>query len=440
MADLYMSNITGLLDIDSIVQGLLQSKIQQIEKLNNEKALLQGKASSISNLLGALNDLQDFIDSLNITNLFTAKTAIVSDSSILNATVSSDAPNITLNITVNQLSQAEIRISTAGVSDLDTAISASTFTITYWTSDSTYETYTIDFSGGTLQDLVDAINEAQDKIEASIYYDGTSYKLMLSEKDVANSTKETTDSSTVIEVDTLPTELIDSVGGVPLETLQYAQNAEIQIGSGSVVTSADNTFENLVTGLNITVLEIGNASVSIEDDYSQVNEALGDLLENINSVIDLVNSVTEQGGIFQGNAIITQLKPQFFRLMEPLIDLGIINISEEGKYSLNTEAFDNIIEENKDELMEAFSQVKENFSSALTGIICTFEVYKQTQDREIEYIDEKIEDLQINLAKEEERLRLEFSKIEALMYQNEQLRINLENLIVPISEIGENND
>jgi len=33
MADVFMSNITGLLDIDSIVQGLLQAKARDIQNL-----------------------------------------------------------------------------------------------------------------------------------------------------------------------------------------------------------------------------------------------------------------------------------------------------------------------------------------------------------------------------------------------------------------------
>jgi len=431
MADIYMSNITGLLDVDSIIQGLLQSKIQDIQDLQNERAILQAQSSSLSNLLGALNDLNDFVETFNVSNLFTGKSVTVGDSDILSATAESDTPNIDIrDLTVSKLSQEEIRTSSAGVTDLNSTIDSATFTLRYWTSDTTYEETEINFSGGTLQDLVDAINSSQDKVEASILFDGTYYKLMLSEKDVGNSTKETATDSFVIEISSgnLPTQLGS------LETLQSAQNAEIQIGSNTF-SSPSNTFEDIISGLTITVYQTGTTYLSIEDDYSQVSSNLNDLLEKINSVIDLVNSQTAKGGVFQGNAIITQIKPQIFSQMSPLINLGVINIDDDGMYSLNTETLNNLIETDLETLQSAISEVKTNFSSTLEGLIDTINTYKSAQDQQIERINEEIEELQQTLIKEEEKLRLEFSKIEALMYQNEQLRTRLESMVTPLSEI-----
>jgi len=428
-----MNNVTGLIDIDSMIQGLLQSKTQDIQDLQNEVATLQAQVSSLSNLLSALNDVNDFIENLNVSNLFTIKTVTVGDESILSATAESDTPNLTIrDINVSKLSQEEIRTSSTGVTNLDSAIDSATFTLRYWTSDTTYEETEINFSGGTLEDLVDMINSSQDKIEASILFDGTYYKLMLSEKNVSNSTKETATDSAVIEISSgsLPTQL-----GV-LETLQSAQNAEIQIGSsGTTFTSASNTFENIISGLTITVYQTGTTYLTVENDYSQVSSNLNDFLEKINNVIDLINSTTSQGGLFQGNAVITQIKTQIFSQMEPLINLGIINIDDNGKYSLDSETLNNLIENDLETLQSAITQIKTNFTSVLEDLTDTLNVYKSIQDQQIQRINEKIEELQESLIKEEERLRLEFSKIEALMYQNEQLRIRLEDFVTSLSEM-----
>ena len=436
MADIYMNNVTGLLDIDSMIQGLLQSKTQDIQDLQNEVATLQAQASSLSNLLSALNDVNDFIENLNVSNLFTTKTVTVGDESILSATAESDTPNLTIrDINVSKLSQEEIRTSSTGVTNLDSAIDSATFTLRYWTSDTTYEETEINFSGGTLEDLVDVINSSQDKIEASVLFDGTYYKLMLSEKSVSNSTKETATDSAVIEISSgsLPTQL-----GV-LETLQSAQNAEIQIGSsGTTFTSASNTFENIVSGLTITVYQTGTTYLTVENDYSQVSSNLSDFLEKINNVIDLINSTTSQGGLFQGNAVITQIKTQIFSQMEPLTNLGIINIDDNGKYSLDSETLNNLIENDLETLQSAITQIKTNFTSVLEDLTDTLNVYKSIQDQQIQRINEKIEELQESLIKEEERLRLEFSKIEALMYQNEQLRLRLNDFVTTLSKMTEN--
>lgn len=435
MADIYMNNVTGLLDIDSMIQGLLQSKTQDIQDLQNEVATLQAQASSLSNLLSALNDVNDFIENLNVSNLFTTKTVTVGDESILSATAESDTPNLTIrDINVSKLSQEEIRTSSTGVTNLDSAIDSATFTLRYWTSDTTYEETEINFSGGTLEDLVDMINSSQDKIEASILFDGTYYKLMLSEKSVSNSTKETATDSAVIEISSgsLPTQL------GALETLQSAQNAEIQIGSsGTTFTSASNTFENIISGLTITVYQTGTTYLTVENDYSQVSSNLNDFLEKINNVIDLINSTTSQGGLFQGNAVITQIKTQIFSQMEPLTNLGIINIDDNGKYSLDSETLNNLIENDLETLQSAITQIKTNFTSVLEDLTDTLNVYKSIQDQQIQRINEKIEELQESLIKEEEKLRLEFSKIEALMYQNEQLRLRLNDFVISLSKMTE---
>ena len=266
---------------------------------------------------------------------------------------------------------------------MDSAIDSTTFTLRYWTSDTAYEETEINFSGGTLEDLVDMINSSQDKIEASILFDGTYYKLMLSEKSVSNSTKETATDSAVIKISSgnLPTQL-----GV-LETLQSAQNAEIQIGSSETTfTSASNTFENIVSRLTITVYQTGTTYLTVENDYSQVSSNLS---VKLNNVIDLINSTTSQGGLFQGNAVITQIKTQIFSQMEPLINLGIINIDDNGKYSLDSETLNNLIENDLETLQSAITQIKTNFASVLEDLTDTLNVYKSIQDQQIQRINEK---------------------------------------------------
>ncbi|HCP09132.1 MAG TPA: hypothetical protein DIT22_00290, partial [Thermodesulfobacterium commune] len=79
MADtpLYLNNVTGLLDVDSMVQGILQPKLKTLNKLQQDKATLQIKNTAIANLLGAIKSAQSSIDSLNVENLFKNKSVVV---------------------------------------------------------------------------------------------------------------------------------------------------------------------------------------------------------------------------------------------------------------------------------------------------------------------------------------------------------------------------
>jgi flagellar hook-associated protein 2 len=257
---------------------------------------------------------------------------------------------------------------------------------------------------------------------------------MLAEKDVGASKKETV-TGPVIEI---------SSGGLPsklgtLSTLQEAKNARLKIASdtGPEITSPTNTFENIITGLTLTAKNLTSdfVTISISDSYDKVSKTLSDLLGKINDTLSLVNELTGKGALFQGNSTLTQLKTTLFNLTRPLQNLGLINISEEGKYIFNSEAFNNLVARGKiANIKEALSKTKESLSSYLEGLVKTFQVYQNTQDKAIEALNKKSEELQLALAEEEEKLRLTFSKIETLMYQNEKLKTRLENFVNSLSE------
>ena len=434
MADeLYLSNITGLLDVEAFVKSLTLAKQRSLQKIAQEKALHQAKASSITNLLSGIKDLKDFVSNLNTDKPFQGKSVSVSDSSVISAQASANTPNLTLRVKVNQLSQAEMRLSTEGVSSLDTDLSSSTFTLRYYTSDSVYEETTINFSGGTLNDLVNTINSSQNKVQASIFFDGSSYKLLLSEKDVGTSTKETSDTSSVIEISSgsLPSELGS------LTTLQQAKNAKLELPSGSILTSPTNTFKDVLPGLNITAQKTSTdlVSLTINDDLSGGKKAISDLLNKINEVLELLKPLTEKGGLFQGNSALVQIKVSFFRLTKPLQELGLINIGDDGKYSLRSDAYEQLASQGKiEDVKRALTSVKEGLSAYLEGLSKTFTAYKRAEDQAISRLEKRAEELTASLSKEEKKLRLIFSKIEALMNQNETLRTRLESFVKGLSE------
>jgi flagellar hook-associated protein 2 len=431
---LYLSNVTGLLDVDAFVKSLTQAKQKELQKIARNKALHQAKASSISNFLSGIKDLKDFVSSLNIDKPFQGKSVSVSDSSVISAQASANTPNLTLKVKVNQLSQAEMRLSTGGVSSLEDTLSSATFTLRYYTSDSAYEETTINFSGGKLNQLVEAINSSQNRVQASVFFDGDSYKLLLSEKDVGASTKESAGGS-VIEIasGSLPSPLGS------LTTFQEAKNAQLELPSGSILTSPTNTFKDVLPGLTITAQKTSTDYVSftISDDLSGGKKAISDLLNKINGVLDLLKPMSEKGGLFQGNSALVQIKTSLFRLTKPLQELGLINIGNDGKYSLRSEAYDQLISQGKvEDVKKALASVKEGLSNYLEGLEKTFTAYKNTEDQAISRLDKRAEELTASLSKEEKKLRLIFSKIEALMNQNEALKIRLESFVKGLSEMS----
>jgi len=433
MSDTYITNITGLLDVEAMVKNLTLSKQKRLQKLAQDKALLQAKVSALNNFLSSLKDLQNQVNSLKIDDLFKGKRINISDTTVLSAQATENTPNLTLRLKVEQLAQGEIRATSGGVENLNQTLSPTTITLKYWTSENNVEERTINFTGGPLQDLVRTINESQNKVSASIYFDGVNYKLMLAEKDLGASTVETSSTKFAIEALGLPTEL----GALEL-TLQEARNAKILIGSdsGTAITSPTNTFKEVISGLDITALKPSTdfITLSIDDSYEKVSSSLSDLFNKINNVLSLLQELTGKGSIFQGNAVLTRIKVQLLTATNPLQNLGIININE-GKYSLNSEALNNLLQKGQlEEIKKALEQTKDLAQKLLGSTVKILETFIKVEDKQIQNLDIKAEILQKNLRREEEKLRLTFSKIENLMYQNEKLRNRLENFMVSLSE------
>lgn len=438
MADLYISGLTGAFDTETMISSLINIKKQPLQVLAQQRALIQTKVSSLSNLYGALNGMQSFINGIEIDKIFSTKKASTSNANVLTATATKDAPNLSMSLNVTKLAQTEIRASTKGMNSLnDVFQSSGTLTIKYWKDNSNYSSYTVSYSSGqTLQDIVNSINSSQKDIKASIYYTGTDYRLLLTESDASNSKKETGSDSAVIEVEGLPVELFDSQVGM-LETIQNAQNAAIKIGnSSSEITSPSNTFNNLVIGLDITVKDLGSATVTIREDFSQIENSLNTFASNYNGVISIINQITGKGAQFQGDSTITTIKSGFVRMLNSLIKAGLINYSDkDGTISINTDVLNRMKDSNPEKLKDVLSDLKNTFSAQLNAWTTAVNSYKNIGEGQINSINQRISTLQDYLTKYEERLRKEYAQLEAFINQMNQISSRLQDFMTTLSQM-----
>ena len=434
--ELFLSGLTGTnFDGGAVVDQIMQLRSLPLQRLQQEKALVQAKLSSLGNLSKGIGDFLSIFEGLDVDALFKAKQATSSNTDVLTASATDDAPNLSFSVTVNKLSQAEIRVSNGGVSDIsNTFASSGTLTITYDTGNGT-ETFNIDYNAGdTLEDLVDAINSAQERVKASVYYDGTSYKLMLSENDVGASTVET-DTGTgvyVISISGLPSEL-----GSGLDTLQDAQNAEIVIGTGSPVTSPDNKFEDVISGLTIEVKGTGSANVTVSEDYSKVTSFLNDFVKKYNGLVKLVDALTTgERALFRGDYTIGSVKTGIAERLSPLIDKGLIEYDgDTGEISLNTDKLNDLLSTDPEGVKSLIEELKGSYSTYLEGQKDLFSSFEKTYSEQVEDIDNRIQSLAQRLVQEEKLLRREYAQLEAFIAQAEELRQRFQQFMVSLSKI-----
>jgi flagellar hook-associated protein 2 len=435
--EIYFSNLTGKLDWGPIVDQLLRLKSLPLERMAREGNQLKAKQESLSKLANSIDAFNNLFSNLSVDDLFKSKSATSSNTNVLTATATAETPNVTLNLSVIQLSSKEVRLSKGGVSDLSSNISWSAFTITYkkGPNPEDVETFTVEGGSGTLKDLVDKINKsAGSKIIASVFYDGSQYKLMLSEKGEALSTVETdADAGTyVISTSGL---VINGQYDLDDTPLQQAKNAKVQVGT-TIVQSPTNRIENLLPGLTLELKATGDATVSIVDDYSRVRNFFADFVAKYNAVIKQVNEMTDKDkGLFQGDQIITGVKNSLAGMLDPLFKYGIVSYNEDGTLTFNSSAIDELANKDPQELRRLVETVKTNYGSYLERAKIDFQSFINDYQSRIDRLSQSIAKFQEQLLQEEQRLKLEFSKVEMFMNQAQETIDRIKNFIVSLSEI-----
>jgi len=434
--EIYFSNITGKFDWGSIVDQILRIKSLPLERMAQESAQIKAKQESLSKLANAIDAFNNLFSNLSVEDLFKQKSATSSNTDVLTATASADAPNVTLNVTVERLASKEIMLSRGGVRDLNDTITWNDFQLRYAKDDGDYETFSISAGSGKLEDLVRQINErAGSRIVASIFYDGTKYRLMLSEKNEADSRLET-DPSTYTFVISETGMNLNGTDGLDYDNpLQLAKNAQITIGS-TTFSNPSNTLENVITGLTIELKNTGSATITIRDDYSKVKNFFSDFVNKYNAVVKQINEMTDKDkGLFQGDQIITGVKNSLANMLDPLFRYGIVSYNEDGTLTFNGSAVDELASNNPQELKTLIEGLKISYGTYLEQTRIDFQFFINDYQSSIDDINERMAKFQEQLIEEEQRLKREFSSVEVFINQAQEIMERMRIFIVSLSEM-----
>jgi flagellar hook-associated protein 2 len=435
--EIYFSNLTGKLDWGPIVDQLLRLRSLPLERMAQEGNQLRAKQESLSKLANSIDAFNNIFSNLSVDDLFRSKSANSSNTNVLTATATAEAPNVTLNLSVTQLSSKEVRLSKGGVSNLGSSITWSDFTITYkrGPNPEDVETFTVGGGSGTLRNLVDRINQsAGSKVVASVFYDGSQYRLMLSEKDEALSTVETDADAGNYAISTSGL-VINGQSDLDNTPLQQAKNAKVQIGT-TTVQRPTNRIENILPGLTLELKATGDATVSIGDDYSKVKNFFADFVAKYNAVVKQVNEMTDKDkGLFQGDQVITGVKNSLAGMLDPLFRYGVVSYNEDGTITLNSSAVDELANRDPQELRRLVETVKTNYGSYLERARIDFQSFINDYQSRIDRLTRDMAKFQEQLLQEEQKLKLEFSRVEVFMNQAQETMDRIKSFIISLSEM-----
>ncbi|MHC4880791.1 MAG: flagellar filament capping protein FliD, partial [Planctomycetota bacterium] len=204
----------------------------------------------------------------------------------------------------------------------------------------------------TLDSLVSKINSDSTELTAGIVNDGSSFnafRLTLTSRESGTGGQYIIDTGNLDFGFTVATE---------------AQDALLQVGasvaSSFLRSSADNQFEDVVTGVSVTAQDVGSTTgqVTVSRDTSRVTATLQSFVTSYNNFISSKDTLTQfhedpaQRGALQGQGVVLRIESRLNSLINnnfatdgsvrSLSDLGI-RITTGGNLEFDQDVFDDVV-------------------------------------------------------------------------------------------------
>ncbi|MAG94530.1 MAG: hypothetical protein CMJ48_12385 [Planctomycetaceae bacterium] len=287
----------------------------------------------------------------------------------------------------------------------------------------------------TLDDVVQKINVFSGTVTASVFDDGSAFnstRLRL--------TAGASGGDGRFFVDT---------GGLDLglTTVTEGRNALLRVGSdagtGFLITSSNDSFEDVVSGLDVTLLSSGSktAVVNVEQNVGKTKAAIKTFVQNYNSYVSVSAELskfdpdTNSRGILQGEGIVLRVATRLQnavtkrlfgsdKSLQSLIDVGI-RLGEGGKLVLNEGILEDVLKNDPDGVSDFFRDEENGFGVRFTETIesltdpytGTFSLEATGIQQSIKSLNERITDLEETHTRKRDRLLLKFAHQEELISQ-----------------------
>ena len=308
-----------------------------------------------------------------------------------------------------------------------------------------------DASAGALNAVADEINGLQAGVTASTFFDGVGYRLSI--------TVDETGSANEILIDV-------GESGFSFDETSSARDALVVLGelsgpgSGVLLSSDTNNFNEVIEGVNLSVVSASEESVTVtvaETDEGVI-DVVNDFISAYNSVRSELETLTEfdevalTTGLLFGTNEALRVDSELSRLLtdryfgvgsfESLAEIGV-EVGDDGKLSLDQaklqEAFQDdpaslkkLFTDADDGVVAKFNQAIDRLAGADNGLLSNRSDSLQST---IDINNARIESLNESLDRQRERLLLQFTQLETIIanLQNNASAIDSLQPIEPLS-------
>ncbi|WP_193771204.1 flagellar filament capping protein FliD [Candidatus Magnetaquicoccus inordinatus] len=489
-----MATSSGTISFGGLASGLPSDMVDQLMKAQQgqltgyqtAKARLAEQKTTLASFKSKITDLTSKIATLQYSSSWAPHTVSSSDTNKLTATAGSAAISGSHSLHVARLATNDTWVlgdaslgSSSGVastSDSLTAGSNFTFTyngVTYGTDANTSGFSSSDLEGKTLTEIASLINNityraadgtAQDGVSASVMYDGSAYRLVMTARDSGMYGSGAAATSRITMGASSSLSFASSGTLTSFNNTVAAQNALFKL-DGVDVTSTTNSPTTALTGVTLQLLATTGATVngsggvdttgstaislSIANDTTTVKNNLNAFVESYNTVVKYVNDNREGSlaGVSLARTVVTQIRNALntrthkagassatdYLTRSALAEFGLRTDSKTGLISFDSTSLDSALQNDYSGLASLFSntqaQVGTGYNAGLAyrlknildgmtnSVTGSFTAQTNGLQSRMNRLDKDISRENSRLEKVRQQLTLKYSNLEQLVSQ-----------------------
>ncbi len=299
----------------------------------------------------------------------------------------------------------------------------------------------VSFGSGTLSEVVSAINNADGLSYGAVAVNtGSGYRLQLTAND--------TGAAATVGIDqSMFTGLSGTPGVDMFSTLTAAQDAEITFEGLNPysITSASNTFKDIMPGVSATVSAVTTDPVTISStkDTAKVADAVESLVNDLSTLFARIKQGTKSDveagttGLLSGSSAPRRAQSELQRAMlnpvagNSIISAGAagITLATDGTITFDRAAFISAYEADPDGMQRLFvapddevdsnpgildriSEVAKNASSFGTGYLATA---KEAKDNQVNAFNRQVDAYEVRLERRQAALQRQYAALEVAL-------------------------
>ncbi len=270
------SGLASGIDFNAIIEAVLSAERRPLSLLQSRVDGFNRTKTAFGNLGTLLTEFQSKLQALKDGQTVGGKTTTLSVTDApLKAQAGGVAASGTYDLEVLETAAAH-RVRSAGLVDAySPLVSDGAITI----QAAGHEAITIDVSAGagnnSLKAIADAVNAADEGVQASVIFDGTSSMLVVKSKETGTQHALSISDSTNLNLDD------------PANVLQAARDAQLVV-DGVTINAQTNTVSDAIEGVTLTLTgkTDGPLTLTVADDIDGTKKSIKELVDAYNKVND----------------------------------------------------------------------------------------------------------------------------------------------------------